>query len=293
MHLARTLRLSLLLPSLLAACAAPAETELRYGLTLSPTGIDPHINASVELGIPLSSVYDTLVFQDPETGEFVPGLASDWEVSPDGLTYTFHLREDVLFHDEQRFDAQAVKANIEYVLDPDHRSQKAASMLGPLKEVEVLAPYSVAFHLERPFAPLLDSLSQVYLGMASPAALETWGPGDYQFHQVGTGPYRFVEYLQDDHLILQRNPDYSWGPAIYRSDQAEVEKITFRFFEDPATRALALESGQVAGAALDVFEVEPVPADHPLLRLDNIIVAPHIASASVETRWAPGGSWPE
>ena len=294
MHLARNLRLSLLLPSLLAACAAPAETELRYGLTLSPTGIDPHINASVELGIPLSSVYDTLVFQDPETGEFVPGLASDWEISPDGLTYTFHLREDVLFHDEQRFDAQAVKANIEYVLDPDHRSQKAASMLGPLKEVEVLEPYSVAFHLERPFAPLLDSLSQVYLGMASPAALETWGPGDYQFHQVGTGPYRFVEYLQDDHLILQRNPDYSWGPAIYRSNQAEVEKITFRFFEDPATRALALESGQVdiigelppleaeRLGALEDFEIRPIsipgqplqfifntqlpPTDDPLLR---------------------------
>jgi peptide/nickel transport system substrate-binding protein len=232
---------------ILGACATDpsGERELTYGLTLSPTGIDPHINASVELGIPLSSVYDTLIFQDPDTGEFVPGLAADWSISPDGLIYTFTLREDVLFHDGTRFDAEAVKANISYVLDPDHRSQKAAAMLGPLSAVEVLSPHEVAFHLDRPYAPLLDSLSQVYLGMASPSALETWGPVDYQFNQVGTGPFRFVEYLPNDRLVLERNPDYAWAPEIYRRDAPGIDRITFRFFEDPATRALALESGQV------------------------------------------------
>ncbi len=248
MFLNRFIRRSLyLLPALLAACSSrdPALQTLRYGLTLSPTGIDPHLNASVELGIPLSSVYDTLVFRESEAGEYVPGLATEWAMSSDGLTYTFTLREDVRFHDGQPFDAEAVKANIEYILDPDHNSQKAASMLGPLREVEVVEPNVVAFHFDRPFAPLLDSLSQVYLGMASPKALATWGPGDYQFHQVGSGPYRFVEYVQDDHLTLQRNPDYAWGPEIYRSKKAEIETITFRFYEDPATRAPALESGAV------------------------------------------------
>ena len=232
---------------ILGACATDpsGERELTYGLTLSPTGIDPHINASVELGIPLSSVYDTLIFQNADTGEFVPGLATEWSISPDGMTYTFTLREDVLFHDGTRFDAEAVKANISYVLDPDHRSQKAASMLGPLSAVEVLGTYEVAFRLDRPYAPLLDSLSQVYLGMASPSALETWGPVDYQFNQVGTGPFRFIEYLPNDRLVLERNPDYAWAPEIYRRDTPGVDRITFRFFEDPATRALALEGGQV------------------------------------------------
>ncbi len=231
----------------LGACATDLDEqhELTYGLTLAPTGIDPHINASVELGIPLSSVYDTLVFQNPDTGEYVPGLATAWSISPDGLVYSFTLREDVLFHDGTQFDADAVKANIDYVLNPDHRSQKAAAMLGPLQSIEIRSAYEVAFHLDRPYAPLLDSLSQVYLGMASPSALEAWGPVDYQFHQVGTGPFRFVEYLPNDRLVLERNPDYAWAPEIYRRDAPGIDRITFRFFEDPATRALALEGGQV------------------------------------------------
>lgn len=248
-----------------------SQNEITYGLTLAPTGIDPHINASVELGIPLSSVYDTLIFQDPETGEFVPGLATEWAISPDGRTYTFTLRQDVSFHDGAHFDAEAVRANIEYVLNPDHRSQKASSMLGPLREVEVLGPYQAAFHLDEPYAPLLDSLSQVYLGMASPVALETWGPAEYQFHQVGSGPYRFVEYFPNDHLTLERNPDYTWGPDVYQADRAAIDKITFRFFEDPATRALALEGGQVDVigelphheadrlSASSEYEIQPVP----------------------------------
>jgi hypothetical protein len=71
-----------------AMVAAPSGS-LVYGLTLAPTGIDPHLNASSELGIPLSSVYDTLVALDPQTGTFVPGLARDWTISPDGTEYTF------------------------------------------------------------------------------------------------------------------------------------------------------------------------------------------------------------
>jgi peptide/nickel transport system substrate-binding protein len=274
---------------ILGACAAEpsGERELTYGLTLAPTGIDPHINASVELGIPLTSVYDTLIFQDPETGEFVPGLATEWSISPDGLIYSFTLRKDVVFHDGTPFDAEAVVANIDYVLDPEHRSQKAAAMLGPLKTIEVRSPYEVAFHLDRPYAPLLDSLSQVYLGMASAAALETWGPVDYQFHQVGTGPFRFVEYLPNDRLVLERNPDYAWAPEIYRRDSPAIDRITFRFFEDPATRALALEGGQVDVigelphheadrlAESSEFKVDPVLIPgQPLQLIFNTVRAP-------------------
>ena len=232
--------------ALLPACGqAPGQTEtLRYGLTLVPTGIDPHLNASAELGIPLSSVYDTLVFQDPGTGAFVPGLAERWTISDDGLSYTFELRRDVTFHDGSRFDAAAVRANLEYVLDPDNHSQKAAFMLGSLESVEPIDEYTVQLRLREPYAPLLDSLSQVYLGMASPAALQEWGSSEYQFHQVGTGPYRFVEYVPNDYLTLERNPDYAWGPSIYASDRASIQRVVFTFYEDRATRAIALESGE-------------------------------------------------
>lgn len=232
---------------LAVSCASPSagDSLVTYGLTLSPTGIDPHINASLELGIPLSSVYDTLVFQDPETGAIVPGLAQTWTVSDDGLEYTFSLREDVTFHDGTTLDARAVVANFEYVLDPDNHSQRAAFMLGPIEGVRAVDENTVRLRLHQPFAPLLDSLSQVYLGMASPAALEQWGPAEYQFHQIGTGPYRFVEYIPDDHLTLVRNPDYAWAPSIYKHSVGGVESFVFTFYEDPATRLLALQGGQV------------------------------------------------
>jgi len=229
----------------ISACgSAPASlNQLNYGLTLVPTNIDPQVGASSELGIPLRSVYDTLVFRDAH-GQFVPGLASRWEVSADGLTYTFFLRQDVRFQDGTPFNAEAVRINLERVLDPAIQSQKAAFMLGPLQSVEVIDPYTVRLHMKQPFAPLLDSLSQVYLGMASPAALAKWGNADYQFHQVGTGPFRFVEYLAGDHLTLERNPDYAWGPSTYQHRTAQVQQIVFRFYEDPASRVPALLSGE-------------------------------------------------
>jgi peptide/nickel transport system substrate-binding protein len=239
-----------------------------YGLTLSPSGIDPHINASAELGIPLTSVYDTLIYRTLDTNEeteeqFVPGLAESWEVSEDGLTYTFRLRRDVSFHDGTPFNAEAVRVNIERIVNPDTQSQKAVFLLGPFDSVEVTDEYTVAIHLSAPYAPLLDGLAQVYLGMASPAALKKWGM-DYQFHQVGTGPFEFVEYVPNDHLTLIRNDDYNWGSSIYNHrGPAYLDEIEFRFFTDPAGRALALEAGdaEVMG--------ELLPLDAARLRQDS------------------------
>lgn len=218
--------------------------KLIYGLTLAPSGIDPHVNASSELGIPLTSVYDTLVYQTAN-GRFVPGLATDWEVSDDGLVYTFHLRRDVTFHDGTPFNAEAVKFNLDRIADPETKSQKAVLMLGPYDHCAVVDEYTVKVFFREPYAPFLDSLSQVYLGMASPTAVQKWGL-DYQMHQVGTGPFMFKEYVPQDHLTLVRNPSYNWAPSIFEHQGlAFLDEVEFRFFVDPATRALALESGDV------------------------------------------------
>ena len=218
--------------------------KLIYGLTLAPSGIDPHVNASSELGIPLTSVYDTLVYQTAN-GRFVPGLATDWEVSDDGLVYTFHLRRDVTFHDGTPFNAEAVKFNLDRIADPETKSQKAVLMLGPYDHCAVVDEYTVKVFFREPYAPFLDSLSQVYLGMASPTAVQKWGL-DYQMHQVGTGPFMFKEYVPQDHLTLVRNPSYNWAPSIFEHQgPAFLDEVEFRFFVDPATRALALESGDV------------------------------------------------
>jgi peptide/nickel transport system substrate-binding protein len=258
------------LAGLLAGCASRPSGQVRYGLTLAPSGIDPHVNASSELGIPLTSVYDTLVYLDPQTSEFVPGLADRWDLSDDGLVYTFYLRRGVTFHDGTPFNADAVRFNLDRITSPELKSQKAAFMLGPYERTEVVDESTVRIILKEPFAPLLDSLSQVYLGMASPTAVQKWGT-DYQLHQVGTGPFVMSEYVPGDHLLLTPNSDYAWGPTVYEQRRAQVAEIEFRFFTDPATRSPALESGEAdimgeippqdaeqLGSA-EGFQVLPVP----------------------------------
>ena len=216
---------------------------LHYGLTLPVSGIDPHVNASSELGIALNGVYDTLVVQD-KGGNFHPSLAESWTISEDGRTYTFKLRQDVTFHDGTVFNARAVVRNLERVVDPKTKSQKAVFLLGPFERAEATDDDTAIIELKEPYAPLLDGLSQVYLGMASPAALDQWGD-QYQLHQAGTGPFRFVEYMDRQTLTIERNPDYRWAPAI-RGHQgpAYLDGVEFRFYADPATRLPGLLSGQ-------------------------------------------------
>jgi peptide/nickel transport system substrate-binding protein len=217
---------------------------LHYGLTLPVSGIDPHVNASSELGIALSSVYDTLVAQDKD-GIFRPLLAESWDISPDGRVYTFRLRPDVTFHDGTPFNAQAVVRNLQRVADPATQSQKAVFLLGPFDHADAVDEHTVKIVLREPYAPLLDGLSQVYLGMASPTALDKWGD-QYQLHQVGTGPFRFVEYQDRQSLTLERNDDYRWAPSTRMHEGAAyLDRVEFRFYPDAATRLPALLSGQV------------------------------------------------
>jgi peptide/nickel transport system substrate-binding protein len=247
-------RYVLLILSIVAISACSGNSNLNpsqsrhaitYGLTLQPTGIDPHINASSELGIPLRQVYDTLLYRDPTTKAFVPGLASAWEISPDGLSYMFKLRQDVKFHDGTPFNAQAVAANLDRITNPSIASQKAVFMLGTYQSYEIVDDYTIRLKLSAPYSPLLDSLSQVYLGIASPTALKNYSQDRYQFHQVGTGPFIFVEYIPGDRIVLRRNPDYNWGPSFYKPRTSDsLDEITFRFFTDPPSRLAAIESNQ-------------------------------------------------
>jgi peptide/nickel transport system substrate-binding protein len=217
-----------------------------YGLTLNPSGFDPHIHSSSELGIPFFSVYDTLVYRHPQTMDFVPGLAERWEMSPDGLSWTFYLRKDVKFQDGTPFNAQAVAVNLDRIMNPDIASRRARFLLGPYTGYTIVDDYKITLNLSEPYAPLLDGLSQVYLGMASPKALAEYTKNTYQWHQVGTGPYRLVEAVPGQRIVLERNKDYTWGPVFYAplTDQS-LDTVEFRFYEDPPTRSLALESGEV------------------------------------------------
>jgi peptide/nickel transport system substrate-binding protein len=257
------LLLFLLLPLALSGCDSSEEVNaanpIVYGLTLQPSGFDPHIHRSSELGIVLRQVYDTLVYRDPEIREIVPGLADRWEIAENNLSYTFYLRSDVRFHDDTPFNAQAVGANLDRIIAEETASQRARFMLGPYQGYDIIDDYTIRIRLAQPFAPFLDSLSQVYLGIASPTALSEYSPLRYQYHQVGTGPYKFIEFTPGDKLVLRRNPDYRWGPSFYTApDDNAIDEITYRFFTDPATRSTALESGE----AQVMGEIEPSIANN-------------------------------
>lgn len=256
----------LLLTGLLAGCVSPTASanvattthnRIVYGLTLSPSGFDPHIHQSSEIGIVLRQVYDTLIYRDPTTGQFVPGLAESWTISEDRLSYEFRLRQGVTFHDGTPFNAQAVGRNLDRITDPETRSQNAVFLLGSYQGYEIIDDYTIRLNLALPHAPLLDSLSQFYLGIASPRALDTYSNERYQFNQVGTGPFRFVEYIPDNRLVIRRNPDYNWGPPFYQPpEQNGIDEVEFRFYTDASTRYTALEVNDVQ----IIGEIPPVDA---------------------------------
>lgn len=242
--------------AVVTATPEPRGGEITYGLTLIVSGIDPHSGSSSELGIFLSSVYDPLVWRDQE-GNYHPGLAEGWEVSDDGLVYTFYLRDDVKFHDGEPFNAETVRVNFDRIVNPELQSRKAVYMMGPYDHTEVVNEYTVKVHLTQSYAPFLDSVSQVYLAMASPKALEEWGLEQYADHQIGTGPFMIEEYVPKDHIILVKNPDYDWAPEfMMHKGAAYLDTINFRFYPDAATRVPALESGE----AQIMGEIPPIEA---------------------------------
>src|SRR5690606_14734033 len=115
-------------------------------------------------------------------------------------------RDDVSFHDGTPFNADAVAANFARIFDDAVASQRSRFLLGPVSSYQVVDEFTFRVTMREPFTPLLDSLSQVYLGIASPTALAEFQDDQlrYQFHQVGTGPFEFVEYLPEDRIVIRR-----------------------------------------------------------------------------------------
>ncbi len=250
---------------ILAGCAMgeaelPCDADqncLRYGLTADIPILDPHHADAAEAGMIFRQVYDTLVYRKAEDHEFVPGLATDWDVSPDGLVYTFALRRDIVFHDGSRFDAAAVGRNIERIFDAAMPQSLARDLLGSLTQYEVAGDHSIRLILASPFPGLLDGLSQPFLGIASPAALDAYDSLRFQFHQAGTGPFQLEEYLPGERIALRRFGDYRVSPEIYEPLSGdEITRVEFVLSAGREADALAALS-----ESLDVLDdLSPVDA---------------------------------
>ncbi|WP_404472460.1 ABC transporter substrate-binding protein [Microbacterium aerolatum] len=216
------------------------------GANLAAGHMDPQTSQLDVSGMVQRVVLDSLVFQEAD-GSFSPWLAEDWTVSEDSTTYTFELRDDVTFHDGEPFDAAAVKANFDRIVDPETASKQAASMLGAdfYEGTTVLGDYTVEVKFSQPYSPFLQAASTANLGFYSPKVLESsadqlaaGGPDV----NVGTGPFELTEYTPDQELVYTRNPDYAWGPD--GGEAAKFETLRVELLPEASVRTGVVESGE-------------------------------------------------
>ena len=233
--------------------AALAQDEGQYGGTFifgrggDSVGLDPIQVTDGESFKVTQQIYDTLVMFEPGTTDVIPGLAEEWDVSEDGRTWTFYLREGVNFHDGNPVNAEAIKWNFERWGYEDHPYHIGGEFTyygymfqdypGVIQEVNAVDEYTVEFVLTQPQGPFLNNLAMVSFGIASPEAVKEHGE-DYFKNPVGSGPFKFVEWRQGDRVILEANEEY-WGGRPY------LDEVIFRSIPDNGARYMELKAGSI------------------------------------------------
>ncbi len=210
------------------------------------TSLDPITTTEGETYRVTENVFETLLDYGPQDTIVKPGLAEKWEVSKDGLTYTFHLRQGVKFHDGTDFNADAVVFNFDRWMNGDADKFPYYTMFGGykkdkghvIKEVKALDTNTVQFVLKRPLAPFLKDLAMSPFGIASPTAVKKYGD-KFRENPVGTGPFKFVEWKQNDRIVLEKNPDY-WQKGL-----PKLNKIIIRVIPENTARLNALANGEI------------------------------------------------
>ena len=182
-----------------------------------------------------------------------------WEISDDGLTYTFQLKQGVTFHDGTPFNADAVKFTYDRVVEGrdltaagqgSRRRRRSSSpgqsfnQIDAYDHAEIVDDYTIKLVLSRPFAPFLTGLNG-YLGIVSPTAVEKMGLAEFGRAPVGTGPFKFQEWVDKDHVTLVKNPDYNWGSSFFKNQGAAyLDEMVYKIIPDGAVRTGTLVSGE-------------------------------------------------
>ncbi len=166
-----------------------------------------------------------------------PNLVTSWKITNGGKTYTLYLRKGVQFQDGTPFNAQAIIYNWRWDMNPKNASPRSTN-LQPVKGLKAPNPYELVVTLSSPDAPFLSELAGRMGMINSPTAMKKWG-ANYDLHPVGTGPFEFVSWVKNDHLILRRNPHY-WQKGL-----PYLNKIIYTPITNPQQEYNALVSGQV------------------------------------------------
>ena len=243
----------------LAVAFPAAAADLRIGMQDDADTLDPAQSRTFAGRLVYTSLCDKLVDISPDV-EIVPQLATDWTFSDDGLQLVMNLREDGIFHDGTPFDAEAAVYNIERAINLPESRRK--SELASVETVEATGPYQITITLKAPDASLLSQFSDRAGMMVSPAAAEESG-ADFGLNPVCSGPYKFVERIQQDRIVLEKFADHR------DADNYHFDRLTFLPIPDSTVRLANLRSGDLdfveRMAATDAAAVE---ADPNLTALD-------------------------
>ncbi|MGL4812169.1 MAG: ABC transporter substrate-binding protein [Beijerinckiaceae bacterium] len=222
--------------SCLALLAAPQayaqQNALRIALQEDPDMLDPHKARTFVGRIVFKALCDKLFDATPDL-KLVPRLATEWSFSDDGLTATIKLRSGVKFHDGTVFDATAAKANLDRARTLPESLRR--SELATVAEVVVVDAQTIALKLKQKDATLLSQLADRAGMMLSPASLS----GDVAVKPICTGPYKFVERVQNDRIVLDKFTDH-WEAQNYHFD-----RVIYRSIPDTTVRLANLRSGEV------------------------------------------------
>ncbi len=215
------------------AAPAPAPSGLlRVGMEAQPTTMDPGLSTDLYSQQVYSQVLEGLLQLDPD-GVPKPALAESWTPSADGRVWTFKLRQNVKFHDGTDFTADDVKFTLDRILNPDTRSPQRG-LLSQINAVDVVDRNTVRITTRAAFVPILTNLATG--AYVLPRAYHTRVGRDFARRPVGTGPYKWIEWVADERVVLEANPDYYAGrPAM--------DRVQFRFIPEASVRLAELESG--------------------------------------------------
>jgi len=236
--------------AMMVAGAATAKSDITLAMQLEPPHLDPTSAAAGAIDSVLySNVFEGLT-RFASDGSIIPGLAQSWVISDDGLTYTFTLAEGVTFHDGTTMDAEDVKFSLDRARAEDSANAQKALYAG-ITSVDVVDPMTVKLTLAAPNGSMLFNLAWGDAVIVAPESIE-----NIKQAPVGTGAFKFANWVQGDNITLEKNADY-WGTP------AKLDKVTFKFISDPTAAFAAVMAEDV-----DVFAGYPAPENVPQFEAD-------------------------
>lgn len=219
--------------------SSEGRTDLNFAVSAEPNSLDPMAIAMMSTFTITYAIYDNL-FEKNADGGYDPSICEDYDVTDDGLVYTFKIRDDVKFHDGTQMTAEDVAFSINRTIEKGW----AADMVAAIESVEATDDYTVVLTLSRPFGGMIGSLASPYFSIMSKAYLEENGDDIVERKPMGTGAYKFVEWVSGDHITLEANEDYFKGAP-------SIKTVTFKPITDKNTGLIALQAGE-ADAFLNV-----------------------------------------